>query len=152
MTNAAVETPKAATLAGWKKAATHYPMLPSGVRVGIRIPDLATLIEAGDIPQHLLDVALGAAATSDDIKPTVELIKQQKEFTDILARLTVVEPTLSDADLPNIPFEDKVFLVEIAMRTRDLDAEYEHLGGLTKSENFRRFRKLGEFDTDLEGA
>lgn len=141
---------KPVTLAAWKKAASHYPLLPSGVRVGIRIPDLPALIEAGQIPQHLLDVALGIAAGEDE-KPSVELIKTQREFTDKLVQLTVVEPTLSEDDLKEIPFEDKDFIVSVATRQRDLDAEGEHLAGLTKSDKFRRFRRLGEFDSDVAG-
>lgn len=148
------EEPKveATSLAGWKKAAKHYPLCPSGARVGIRIPDLPALIEAGDIPQHLLEAALGVASGGEDTKPTVDLIKQQREFTDILVMMTVVEPSLKEADLPDVPYEDKEFLVAVATRQRDVDAEGEHIGGLSKSERFRRFRGLGEFDPALEGA
>ncbi len=142
----------AVSVAGWKKAAKHYPLCPSGVRVGIRIPDLAAMIEAGDIPQHLLEVALGVAMSGTEVKPTVELIKQQREFTDILVGLTVVEPKLSKTDLGEIPYEDKEFLVSVATRQRDVDAEGEHIGGLSTSEKFRRFRGLAEFDSGLEGA
>lgn len=141
---------KAVSLSAWTKAATHYPLLPSGCRVGIRIPDLPALIEAGQIPQHLLDVALGIAA-GEQTKPSVELIKSQREFTDRLVQLTVIEPKLDDESVKTVPFEDKDFLVSIATRQRDLDAEGEHLAGLTKSDKFRRFRRLGEFDEDVVG-
>jgi len=144
-------TEKGATLAGWKKAALHYPLLPSGSRVGIKIPDLPRLIEAGQIPQHLLDAALGVAEQSD-ARPTPELIAQQREFTDTLVCLTVVEPKISMTDMADVPYEDKEFLVAIATRQRDLDAEGEHIAGLTRSEKFRKFRLLGEFDPSLEGA
>lgn len=145
------EQTTATTVAAWKKAAVHRPLCPSGVRVGIRIPDLPALIEAGSIPQHLLDAALGVA-TAGEPKPTIDLIKQQREFTDVLVQLTVVEPKLKDADLADIPYEDKEFLVAVATRQRDIDAEGEHIAGLSKSERFRRFRGLGEFDSTLEGA
>ena len=142
---------KAVSLSGWKKAATHNVLCPSGSRVGIRIPDFPAMIEAGDIPQHLLDAALGVAGDAD-AKPSVELIKQQREFTDNLVLLTVVEPKITPADVGDIPYEDKEFIVSVATRQRDLDAEGEHIAGLTKSEKFRRFRGLGEFDPTLEGA
>lgn len=143
---------QAVDVAGWKKAASHYPLLPSGVRVGIRIPDLAGLIESGDIPQHLLDAALEAAQpTANQEPPTKEKILQQLEWTNKLVQLTVVEPKLDENDLKEIPVEDKEFIVALATRSRDLDAEGEHLAGLTKSEKFRRFRGLGEFDPALEG-
>jgi hypothetical protein len=138
------------SLAGWKKAASHYVLCPSGVRVGIRIPDLPAMIESGEIPQHLLEAAIGFAASSDDT-PSLELIKKQREFTDHLVLKTVVEPKLTEADVSDIPYEDKDFLVSIATRQRDLDAEGEHIAGLMKSEKFRRFRKLGEFGADVEG-
>jgi hypothetical protein len=148
----APDKPVAASLDEWVSAATHYPLLPSGKRVGIKIPDLPALIEAGQIPQHLLDVALGmAGAAPEDNKPTMEMIKTQREFTDVLVQLTVVEPALSDETVKRIPFEDKDFLVAVATRNRDLDAEGEHLAGLMKSEKFRRFRRLGEFNEDVAG-
>jgi hypothetical protein len=153
------ENGKAVTLSAWKKAATHYPMLPSGSRVGIKVPDLPRMIEAGSIPQHLLEAAVGAArnaSAADNESLTPEKImqnaKEEREFTDIVTMLTVVEPKLSEADVAEVPFEDKQFLVALATRTRDLDAQGDHLAGLTKSEKFRRFRGLGEFDPTLEGA
>ena len=139
---------KAASLSAWTKAATHYPLLPSGCRVGIRIPDLAALIEAGQIPQHLLDVALSAAG-GEKVKVSVELMASQREFTDKLVQITVVDPKLDDESVKGVPYEDKDFILSIAMRQRDLDAEGEHLAGLTKSDKFRRFRRLGEFDEDV---
>lgn len=147
-----VQQDSTVSLSGWKKAAKHTVLCPSGARVGIRIPDLPAMIEAGEIPQHLLDAALGVAGSGEDAKPSVELIKQQREFTDRLVLLTVTEPKLSEADVADVPYEDKEFLVSIATRQRDLDAEGEHIAGLTKSEKFRRFRGLGEFDPNVEGA
>lgn len=141
---------KAVTLDQWVDAASHYPTLPSGVRVGIRIPDLARLVETGQIPNHLVDVALGVAS-GEETKPSVDLIKQQREFTDLLVQATVVEPALDDDAVAKVPFEDKDMIVAFATRQRDLDAEGEHLAGLTKSEKFRRFRRLGEFHSDVEG-
>ena len=141
---------KATTLASWKKAAIHYPLLPSGMRVGIRIPDLPALIETGEIPSNLLDAALGVAG-GKDTTPTKELIAEQREFTDHIVLVSVVEPKITKDDVSAIPYEDKEFLVQVATRQRDLDAEGEHIGGLSKSDKFRRFRGLGEFDTDVEG-
>jgi hypothetical protein len=151
---------KAATLAGWKKAGVHYPLLPSGTRVGIRVPDLANMIETGAVPNHLLSAALGLAkAQVDEEKkvPTPEELTenaaQDREFTDLLVLASVVEPKLSEDDVKpgGIPVEDKQFIVAIATRQRDLDAEGEHIAGLTSSEKFRRFRRLGEFDEAVAG-
>ena len=151
------QTGKPVSVAAWKKAALHYPMLPSGSRVGIKIPDLPRMIEAGNIPQHLLEAAVGAARqqnAADAEALTPDKIRQnaaeEREFTDIVTQVTVVEPKLSEADLEAIPVEDKQFIVAIATRIRDLDVLGDHLAGLTKSEKFRRFRRLGEFDEDVE--
>lgn len=155
------EATTAVDVAGWKKAAIHHPLLPSGARVGLRIPDLARMIETAQVPQHLLNAALGIAKAGlqeEQKVPTVEEMTQSaaddREFTDLITLASVTEPKLSEADLGDdgIPVEDKQFIVALATRQRDLDAEGEHIAGLTKSEKFRRFRGLGEFDETLEGA
>lgn len=139
--------PKVST-AGWKRAATHDVVCPSGVTVTIRVPDIPALIEAGTIPQHLLDTAIGVA--TGDTKPNVEMLKQQREYTDLVTMAAVVEPKLTEADLADIPFEDKDFIVAIATRQRDLDALGNHIAGLEKSEKWRRFRELFEFRPNVE--
>jgi hypothetical protein len=148
MSNAEQER-KTESLAGWKKAAAHTVRCPSGVYVDIKVPDLPALIEAGEIPQTLLDAAIGAASGKPQ-EPSREAIVQQREFTDTLTKISVVSPKLTEADLKDIPFEDKEFIVEIATRQRDLDAEGNHIGGLQKSADFRRFRGLDFSDTDVE--
>lgn len=145
------EAPKAVSLSAWKKNAIHYVTCPSGSVVGIKVPDLPAMIEAGNIPQHLLETAIGVAR-QENPEPSIELIKKEREFSDVLVKITVADPKLSDEDVSSVPYEDKEFIVQIATRQRDLDAEGEHIGGLTKSEKFRRFRSLGEFDPALEGV
>lgn len=140
------ESKKATTAGAWKKAAVHDVVCPTGVTVTIKIPDIPALIEAGAIPQHLLDTAIGVINGDE---PTVEMIKQQREYTDLVTMMSVVEPKLTEADLKDIPYEDKDFIVAIATRQRDLDAIGNHIAGLTKSEDFRRFRELGEFRPDV---
>lgn len=141
------------TVAEWAKKADHEILCPSGARVKIRIPDLAAIIEGGDLPQHLLDAALGVAnklSRGEPERPTKELIAQEREFTDFLVATTVTEPKLTPDDARGVPYEDKEMIIAIATRQRDLDAEGEHIAGLTKSEKFRRFRGLGEFNASLE--
>lgn len=138
----------------WVKAGSHEILCPSGTRIKIRIPDLAAIIEGGDLPQHLIDAALGVAnklSRGEAQKPTKELIAQEREFTDYLVAKTVVEPDLTPEQAREVPYEDKDMIVSIATRQRDLDAEGEHISGLTKSEKFRRFRGLGEFNSSVEG-
>lgn len=143
---------KVATVSAWKKAKSHRVRLYSGVYVYIQIPDLPKLIESGALPQPLLDVALGTSpGIGDDEAPTVESFEQQRKFTDFMVKESVVEPKLTDEDIAEIPFEDKILITEIATRQRDFDAEYNHIGGLNTSKSFRQFRGLGEFDPDVEG-
>lgn len=132
--------PSSNKLSAWKKAKTHEITLPSGTEVTIQVPDLAALIESGDIPNSLLDIAVQAAGGDAELTP--ELLKQQRSFNDHVILKTVVEPALTPDDLAEIPAEDKAMLVEIATRQRDLDALGNHIGGLQKIEAFRTFRGL----------
>lgn len=140
------EPKKVNTAGAWKKAATHEVVCPTGVTVTLKIPDIPALIEAGAIPQHLLDTAIGVV---NGDSPTVEMLKQQREYTDLIVLKTVVEPKLTEADIADIPYEDKDFIVAIATRQRDLDALGNHIAGLTSSAAFRKFRELGEFRPDV---
>lgn len=142
--------PKPASLSEWKKATVHTVRLPSGMYVGMKVPDLAGLIEAGVIPQNLLDAALAVTGDDAEKKPDRDFIVKEKEFTDALVIASVVTPKITPADVDEIPFPDKVMLMEIATRQRDLDAEGNHIGGLDKSDKFRKFRGLDQFDTTLE--
>ena len=147
-------TRKRTTADTWGQQAEHEIVLPSGATVLIRIPDLPAMIEAGEFPQHLIDAALGVAA-KPHAKPTKEMIVQQREFTDALVKTTVLDPPVTDAMLDHkkgIPFEDKEMIVEIATRQRDLDAEGNHIGGLEKSDKWRKFRGLEHLYEDVEGA
>lgn len=138
----------------WAKIGEHEVLCPSGAKVFIRIPDLAAIIESGELPQHLLDAALGVAAKVSRGKeqaPTKELIAKEREFTDFLVSITVVKPDLTPDQARRVPYEDKEMIVALATRQRDMDAGYNHIAGLDRSEKFRRFRRLGEFDPAVAG-
>lgn len=138
----------------WKKNAIHTVMLPSASVIKIKLPDLPALIEAGNIPAPLMNTALATAKQVNDgevPETTVDDIIKEREFTDIIVQHTVVEPKLDEADLADIPAEDKTMIVEFATRVRDLDAEMRHIGGLDKvSERFRQVRGLTSFDSLVE--
>lgn len=150
------DTTKPVSLANWKKSALHLPLLPSGSRVEIKIPDLAAMIEGGEIPQHLLEAALELISVNEQPnkpEPTMDerlaMIRRNKEFMDHMVVHTVTNPVITPEVLPSLPQEDKEMLVLWATRQIDWDAEGEHIAGLSKSEKFRRFRKLGEFNETL---
>lgn len=139
------EEVKTASITEWKKAAVHAVTLPSGVVVKIKIPDLAALIEAGTLPQNLIDAALNVVGDGAQ-KVTLDMVKEEREFTNEIVKVAVVEPTVNDANVNEIPVEDKAMIMQIATRQTDLDAEGKHIGGLHKSEDFRKFRGLDSFD------
>lgn len=150
-TTQAATKPKVSSKTDWKKAKRHYPTLPSGVTVGIELPDLPELVKSGAIPNELVDTAIAVASGR---KPTRDDIVQQADFYNKLCSLTVVEPSdITEADFASgdFPFEDKEMLVEFATRQRDLDAVGHHLGGLEKVKDFRNFRGIFGGDEGLEG-
>lgn len=143
------QTSKAVTAAGWKALKNHTVTCPSSAVVVIKIPDLPELVKAGQIPNDLVETAIGVASGR---KVTRDDVIQQADFYNKLAALTVVEPVVTEENFANgdIPFEDKEFLVEIATRQRDLDAVGHHLGGLEKSRDFRTFRGIIGSYEDVE--
>lgn len=152
------EVTPVASFTEWTKAGVHNVLLHSGVRVDIRIPDLPALIETGVIPQHLLETAINVANAQQRGAPQQvdkETILRQKEFVDKIVEVTVVKPKLDPEKVREIPVEDRELITELATRSRDVDAEGEHIAGLNKSEKWRRFRGIGEFDptvADFEGG
>lgn len=148
------DTPTTTSAAAWKRLAIHTVTLHSGAVVDIRIPDLPKLIEAGAIPQNLVDSALrvaGAAQRGTPESPDASLIIQEGQFQDVLVQKTVVNPKIDDELVKEIPVEDKEIIVEIATRQRDRDAVGDHIAGLDTSEKFRKFRRIGEFDPLVAG-
>lgn len=155
MSKTATSTPvidetKPVTLAAWKKKATHTVVLNSGATVTIKIPDLPALVESGTLPQHLLEAAIGAQSGVEEID--VDYVKKEYEFSNFIVKQTVVEPALTDADIDDIPAEDKELLVQFATRRREFDAVGNHIAGLDNVAKFRQLHSIGEFRPYVEGA
>lgn len=152
-TNAA---PKVTTADDWggtdKKdgAGIHYPLLPSGVRVKLRLPDLPELIASDQLPNNLVDIAVKVA--QGDKSVTIEAIKSQPAFYKFVVQHSVLAPEVTDDLYAKLPVEDKEMIVALATRQTDLDAEYKHLGGLESSERWRKFRGLEDIYEDVEGS
>jgi hypothetical protein len=123
----------------WKKAGVHEVTLPSGTEVTITIPNLPQMVKNGSIPNNLLDAAIGAIQ-----KETItrELLAEQAEFFSLLVTTMVKEPSITADDVADLPYEDIELLVEIGTRQRDLDALGNHIAGLHRSAEWRRFRGL----------
>lgn len=137
------------TLSKWKKSRVHEVTLPSGFQVKIIIPNLPQLIKAGQLSNELINAALGA--TQGDEKITRETIEQQADVYNKLVSITVKEPTVTEEDVAELPYEDVEMIVELATRQRDIDAVGHHIGGLEKIEEFRKFRSLGFSSEDIPG-
>ena len=133
---------KSTTLANWKKSGEHEIVLASGLdtKVTIRIPNLPELVSAGEFPNHLVEVAISVA--TGETKVTAEEVKAQAEFYRELISRTLVEPQVAPEDVKELPFEDIELIAAIATRQRDIDALGNHIAGLDKSDDWRRFRQL----------
>lgn len=131
---------KKTSIEGWKARSTHEGVtLPSGAVVSIRIPNLPLLAKTGRLPNELVQIALELGQKK---KITQDDLEQQVDLTNTLVSLTVIEPALGPDDVPELPFEDQEMVVEFALRMRDLDAVYHHLGGLETIESFRDARSI----------
>lgn len=145
------------TAAQWKQAGKHEVVLPSGFTVTIRIPDLSSMVETGQLPQTLLDTAVKAAKgeITPEQEQTPEMAAKEREFKNLVTLAAVIEPKLTEADMDpvsGIPTEDKEMIVEFACRQREFDAIGNHIAGLHLSEQFRKFRGLTELYEDVEGV
>lgn len=138
------------TVASWGKRKPHDIVLPSGMEVTIEIPNLPKIIKGGDLPNHLISAAVQQVNAQ---KVTEEMIKSQWDYYKFLLLVAVKDPQITEDDLDSdvIPYEDIEMLVEIATRQRDMDATYQHIGGLDKLEAFRRARGIPDGDAALEG-
>lgn len=140
------------SLTKWKAAAIHDDVtLPSGIKVSIKIPDLPALIEAGQIPNELVDLAVSVAQGGRNVPSGSELVGKQIEFTKKIVAETVIEPKITEEDVATLPVEDRELLVNLATRATDVDAAYNHIGGLHKQAQFRAVRGLPDSDESVEG-
>jgi len=136
------------TKTAWKKAASHSVTLLSGTEVEIVLPNLPALIKAGQVPNPLVDAAIGALEATE---VTREMIEQQADFYAWLVATTVKVPEVAVEDVASLPAEDVQMVAEFALRERDIDALGRHMSGLEKVADFRRFRGLDSRDTSGSG-
>lgn len=136
--------------ADWQKRRVHEDVvLPSGARVDVEIPNLAKMIEAGNIPNKLVSVAVSLQGAS---KLTPEVLKDAWEFAKFIVPEMVVNPAdLTPDDVDDLPYEDVELLVAFASRSTDMDAVGRHLGGLHTVQSFRDLRGIFTTDPDLLG-
>jgi hypothetical protein len=167
-------------LSGWQARALHTITCPSGQRLKIRIPGIATLLEHGDVPDDLVELALleltaengatGALAAdlakSDNGKRAeiIEKIGRFGAFQRELVRAAVAavevapdewqEVHLSQADVASdaLPEDDLALVAEIVQRIRAYDARGVRIG-VEPLDRWAAFREAhGCPDENCEGC
>jgi hypothetical protein len=160
---------KAATLAEWQARRELLVTLPSGVRVKIRPINIERQALAGGLPRGLRRLAAqsrGSAGLNAVLDRVLldedgdgdgqldELIGEQRIYLDNLLRQMVVEPELPDGvDLDQIILPvDYHYLLRIAQREIDYDAEGRYLWGAEPLSRWDTFRTEHSCAEDCEGC
>lgn len=144
-------------LSAWQRRAAHSITLPSGQKVKIRIPGIATLLEHGDLPEDLFEIATaeltdtvaapgadgmpvvisGAVqlvSKADDREQKLERIREFASFQRHLVAAALVEPELSYEEVTDavregsLPEDDLAMIAEIVQRIRFRDARGVMIG------------------------
>ena len=159
------------SLSGWQNRAVHAITLPSGQRVRIKLPGVATLLERGEIPPHL-----GAYAVADLVEDTgaggvvakaleesgenqSEGLRQRiAEFAAYQRHLVSaavvafeengewVPVKLTDEQMATLPENDLSLISDLVKRLRGTDARGVRIGvePIDRWELFRSFHSCGE--------
>jgi hypothetical protein len=135
----------------WKKSRVHENVtLPSGFQVDITIPNLATLITSGELPNPLVDAALqNLKPQQEDGSINREALEKSWDFIKFIVPRMLVSPTVTPDDVDDLPIEDVEMLAGFATRSNDIDAVGHHLGGLETHRSFRELRGLLTLDEAL---
>ena len=132
----------------WKKRKVHTDVVcPSSAVVDIQLPNLTQMLESGEIPNELVDIATAAQTTGSDPSPDA-LIEFAKLQRHLIAK-TVVRPEITPEDVTDLPPEDVEFLSDIANRRRDVDAVGNQIAGLDTVAKYANFRDKPDSDEDV---
>lgn len=159
------------SLAGWQRRSLHTVTCPSGQRLRIRLPGIPTLLEHGDLPDDLIEIALlevsrrdGAAGAiaeeisemGDDqaaakLERLAEFARFQKQL--VCAAIQEIESDdrweqveLTPERLDGLPEDDLAMVAEIVQRLRGSDARGVRIGvePLDRWARFRDHHSCGE--------
>lgn len=149
----------------WRQKAIHTVTAPSGAVLRIRIPGIATLLENGDLPDHLIGLALldiskpeGAASALremlDDIldeSRRVKVVEEVAKFAEYQRRIiaaALVEPALTYDEIAtgDLPEGDLAMVADIVQRLVGTDARGVRIGvePLDRWARFHHFHGLPE--------
>ena len=145
-----------ASLSAWQARSVHQLTLPSGQVVRIRIPGISTLLEHGDLPDHLFDIAFAEltdtitiqgidglnlipgsiqwVAKADSKENRLERVRAYGEFLRHLVAAALVEPELTFDQVTEavmeatLPEDDLSMISEIVQRLRFRDARGVRIG------------------------
>lgn len=134
----------------WKKKAVHSNVvLPSGAVISVKVPNIAALAQSGEIPNELVDIATATSnmASPEDIP--ADALEKLAKLQNYLIALTVVEPSITEDDVKDLPAEDIPFITDIAYRQRDIDAVGRSIAGLDRVGKYARFRDDDDRDEAL---
>jgi len=147
MTDQATTKTNTASKDAWKQANVHTGVtLPSGTIVDISIPSLPKLIKAGQVPNHLIDIAVEQGSSE---KIDREVLEQTWEFTCFIIPEMLINPEITSDDVGDLPALDLEMLIGFASRVTDIDAVGHQLGGLETQESFRNVRGLDITAADI---
>jgi hypothetical protein len=160
------ERAKAATLDELRSRREILITVPSGARLLIRPLNLERHALAGGLPGGLRKIA-AMARDSTGVNRVLEQVTEEspngeaselavetRTYLDGLIRQMVVEPELpAEVDLDEI-FQpvDYHFLLQIAMRERDLDAEGRYLWGAEPLSRWETFREEHRCEPSCEAC
>jgi hypothetical protein len=143
--------PRVTTAEQWA-AAVLEAELPSGARVRFRFPSLAEIVELGELPPDLLEIAVAewkspgsaaelAAEPFEQLpdEPSEEQLEQAsaaaREVSEKIAGLNreliaraLVEPAMTAAQLQSVPYSDLEYLTRIINRAEPFDAAGRRIG------------------------
>jgi hypothetical protein len=131
----------------WRERTIHTVTLPSGSVAKIRIPGIGTILAAGELPTHLIGLALldmshptGAASalqealadTLDEQKREETLAEVQKlhEYRCRIVAEALIDPALTVEEVMSgeYPEDDLAMIAAIVQRLRAFDAKGVRIG------------------------
>lgn len=156
----------------WRQKAVHTVTAPSGAVLRIRIPGIATLLENGDLPEHLIGLALldiskpeGAASALREMLDELldetrraQVVAEVGKFAEYQRRIiaaALVEPALSYDEIAagDLPEGDLAMVADIVQRLVGTDARGVRIGvePLDRWARFHHFHGLPE-SGDCDGC
>lgn len=144
----------------WRQKAVHTVTCPSDAVIRIRIPGIATMLEHGDLPDHLIGLALldisrpeGAAQALREMLQTLtdeaqhaKVVAEIRKFAEYQRRLVaaaIVEPAMTYEEIADgsLPEQDLAMVADIVQRLVATDSRGVRIG-VEPLDKWARFHSL----------